>query len=199
MRASVAVALVLLAGPQVSAAAPVANIAPRQAPLLVQGLVTNVRPGNGGTVLQVRTGQRMNNVGGANIPAVTVRSFTLGPGTRYEVMRSGLRTPATAAMLRPGQRVIVQAQGQQATGVHIMASARGANRRRGSYYSARRNPFANYRHIAYALSRTKMPHLATPKAAKTPAAHHHASVTRAATHAPHPPAPRPTAPKFRRS
>jgi len=43
--------------------------------------------------------------------------------------------PASAAILRPGQRVLVQAQGQQAIAVRFVVGNR--NGRRGGYYAPR--------------------------------------------------------------
>lgn len=95
-----------------------------------------MRMGNGGGILQIRTGQRINNPGAANPQAIApvMQQFAIGPTTHFEVARGLNRMPATAAMLRPGQRIIVQAQGAQAIGVQILANA---GVRRGVYHAGR--------------------------------------------------------------
>jgi hypothetical protein len=113
-----------------------ANRGQQLSPRIVQGRVVGVRFGNGGGILQIRTGQRINNPGAGNLQAVVpmTQMVAVGPATHFEVARGLIRMPATAAMLRPGQRVIVQAQGEQAIGVQILANG-GA--RRGLYHAAR--------------------------------------------------------------
>ena len=78
--------------------------------------------------------------GAANLQAMVpvMQKFALGPATSFEVARGLNRMPATAAMLRPGQRIIVQAQGDQAIGVQIIASGANGGARRGVYHAARR-------------------------------------------------------------
>ena len=88
------------------------------------------------------------------------------------------RMPANAAMLRPGQRVLVQAQGQQAIGIRILAGNQYGGVRRGIYYAGR-GP-----HIVKGSRATQAAQLGNPqKAAKTAGANQHrASVTHRATH-----------------
>jgi hypothetical protein len=149
-------------------------------PRVVQGWVVGVRFGNGGGILQVRTGQRMNNLGPANLQAIApvTRNFAIGPATYFEVARGAIRMPASAAVLRPGQRIMVQTQGEQALGVQIIARAQNGGVRRGVYYAGRGPSVARGNH-AVQLPRQST----TPKAAKPAGANlHHASMIGGAPH-----------------
>ena len=151
-------------------AAQAANRGRQVSPRIVQGSVMGVRFGNGGGILQIRTGQGINNPGAANLQAMApvMQKFALGPGTYFEVARGLNRMPASAAMLRPGQRIIVQAQGDQAVGVQILSNG-GA--RRGVYHAARGPSVARGNRAA------QLPRQGTaPKAARAAGANlHHVS------------------------
>ncbi len=144
-----------------------ANRAGQAGPRIVQGRVVGVQFANGGGILQVRTVQRINKPGAANLQAMTpvMQKFALGPATSFEVARGLNRMPATAAMLRPGQRIIVQAQGERAIGVQIIGANGGA--RRGVYHAARR-PGVRGNGAAHLPPTTS-----APKAAKAAAANLH--------------------------
>lgn len=96
--------------------------------------------------------------------------------------------PANAAMVRPGQRVMVQAQGQQALGVRILMSNQYGRGRRG-YSHVRRG--RGYAHAYQAHPRT---YVAVPHVARTGSVQHrHASTSHVAHYHPsHPHAPHAT-------
>jgi hypothetical protein len=94
---------------------------------MAQGWVVGVRPGNGLGMFRIRTGAGNNNlVAGVNRAGGGVmQQFIVGPATHFDAVGGAGRVPASFAALRPGQRVMVQAQGQQAIGVRILASNQG--------------------------------------------------------------------------
>ena len=102
-----------------------------QGPVMTQGWVVSVRHGNGQGSFRIRTGSRIVNAGGLNpagaIVAANTLQFTVVPGTQFEAVNSVGRMPTSFAALRSGQRVQVQAQGQQAVGVRILARNRSAS------------------------------------------------------------------------
>ena len=133
-------AIVLAAGICAIASGQVAQPGPR----MTQGWVVSVQPRNGQGMFQIRTGAGNNNraalvnrAGGG-----AMQQFMVGPATHFEAAGGRGRMPASFASLRPGQRVMVQAQGQQAIGVRIIAGNQhaGAVRRvnYGPSYSGRR-------------------------------------------------------------
>jgi hypothetical protein len=153
-----------------------ANRAGQVSPRIVQGRVVGVQFANGGGILQVRTVQRINKPAAAKLQAMTpvMQRFALGPATSFEVARGLNRMPATAAMLRPGQRIIVQAQGGRAMGVQIIVANGSA--RRGVYHAARRPGAVRGNGAAHLPSAT-----GAPRAAKAAAANlHHVSAGNAA-------------------
>jgi hypothetical protein len=154
-------------------AAQIANGGPPPAMRIVQGRVVGMRSVNGGAVLQIRSGHGVNNLGaaGGNGLATVVQSFAIGPNTQFEMVQGVNRMAANAAMLRPGQRVMVQAQGPLATGVRIIAGNRYSALRRGGYYSAARSRGAVSNRAIGSLPITP----SQPRVAN----HHHVSMPRA--------------------
>ena len=95
---------------------------------MAQGWVVSVRPGNGLGMFQIRTGAGNNNlVAAVNLGrGGSMQQFMVGPATHFDAVAGMGRVPANFAALRPGQRVMVQAQGQQAIGVRIFVGNHGA-------------------------------------------------------------------------
>jgi hypothetical protein len=141
----------------------------------VQGRVVAVRPVNGGGVLQVRTNGGWNNAARMNAAggALGLQTFAVGPATQFQVSQGALWQPTSAAMLRPGQRVIVQAQGQQAVGVRIVMGNNYAGRGRIGYYAVPRVRGVTPNHAP-----AVRPPSTTPSARV--ASHHHVSVSHGA-------------------
>ena len=137
---AVAIAAAVLAATASTAIAQVGVL--RQAPQVTQGWVVSVHGGNGLGSFRVRTAPARNNFAAAQnllgvaAAAPTLQRFNVGPGTRFQVAGGGMLMPASAASLRQGQRVMVQAQGRQAAVVRIM----GANQLVGLMSRARLHP-----------------------------------------------------------
>jgi hypothetical protein len=104
-------AFAIALGIRANAQAQIAQPAPRMA----QGWVMSVHAGNGQGVFRIKTGARNNNLAGG-----ATQQFIVGPATSFDAVGSRGRVPASFASLRPGQRVMVQAQGPQAIGVRIL-------------------------------------------------------------------------------
>ena len=120
------------------------------------GWVVGVQHGNGQGTFRIRTTNTNNlrgaaaNVGGIAAAAPSVQRFTVGPATRFAIVGPTTQLAAVQganpmlasfASLRAGQRVRVQAQGQQAISVQILGgNPSGAMRRPRYATTLRRSP-----------------------------------------------------------
>lgn len=131
----------LPAGPAFAAAA---NGVIQPGARITTGWVVGVQHGNGQGAFRIRTVSTNNALGaaanlGRMAAAPAVQRFTVGPATQFAMVgpttqlaavQGANPMPASFASLRAGQRVRVQALGQQATSVQILgASPYGAVRR----------------------------------------------------------------------
>jgi hypothetical protein len=133
--------LILTAGaPVVHAAANAAKNPAQPAPRLTRGWVVSVQRGNGQRAFLVRIPNANANLGGMANPAAMgaqlppMQTFNVVPGTQFEAVQGVNRLQVGFSALRPGQRVVVQSQGQVATGVRIVARGQNVGSvRRGRY------------------------------------------------------------------
>lgn len=160
--AVLAVAFVLTTWFSIARAAQLAN---QQRPHIVSGWVVSVQRGNGQGMFRIRAAATNNNLRGAvNLFGVAVapppiQTFTVGPGTQFATTNGVNRVPVSFAALRPGQRIMVQSQGQQAIGVQIFPRNQYAGR-------AGRAGYVGPWHV----SRVSVGNHATPGLATTPTA-----------------------------
>ena len=153
--AGVGVSLYLAAAGTAEAAKGVKKVAPaNNAPRMVSGVVLNVSHKNGVGLFHVRTAQHRKKMGAVN-PGVNAavnqpgvagnnqlhhtHAFHVTAATRFGHQNG---TPASLAALHRGERVRVQATGNQAVAVQILSQ----HRTRGSFTRYRVN---NYRPHLY--------------------------------------------------
>ncbi len=142
----------LPAGPAIAAAA---NGAVQPGAQTTAGWVVGVQHGNGQGTFRIKTAKTNDalgaaaNLGGIAAAAPSVQRFTVGPATRFAIvgpttqlaaMQGANPMPASFAPLRAGQRVRVQAQGQQATSVQILGTSSYGAVRRPHFATLRRSP-----------------------------------------------------------
>jgi len=150
----------------------------------VQGRVVAVQPakgaGQGSATLRLRSRQKANNAaaGNALAAAPVVKEFLLSANTHFEVARGAQRMPGNAGMLRPGQHVMVQAQGQQALGVRIVTQGNHRGRR-GGYHAGRGAHVGRGVHVGrgHRGSAMLLPQALNPAGPQV----HHASLSHAAS------------------
>jgi len=133
---------VLAAIAVLTAGAPAANAAknPGQPPpSMTHGWVVSVQRGKGQRAFLLRIPNANANLGamanlvGMGAQLAPMQKFNVVPGTQFEAVQGLNRLQVGFSALRPGQRVVVQSQGQVATGVRILARSQvvgGARRSR---------------------------------------------------------------------
>jgi hypothetical protein len=133
-------AFVLATGIWTIASGQVAQPGPRMA----QGWVVSVQPRNGQGVFRITNGAGNNHLAaGVNrARGAAMQQFMVGPATHFDAVGGRGRVPASFASLRPGQRVMVQAQGQQAIGVRIFPANHRASVMRQANYGRSHLPSA---------------------------------------------------------
>jgi len=133
--------LVLTAGTAAANAAANAAKNPGQpAPRITHGWVVSIQRGNGQRAFLVRIPNVNANLGGMANPAAmgaqlpSMQTFNVLAGTQFEAVQGVNRLQVGFSALRPGQRVVIQSQGQVATGVRILARSQYAGRLRRARY-----------------------------------------------------------------
>jgi hypothetical protein len=120
-----AVVAAVLALASAASDAQAARMAQQQGAQLTQGWVIGVHRGNGQPAFRVRIAGVNNqaalaaNQNGAVLAAQNAQKFFVGPGTMFEAAQGMNLVPASFAVLRSGQRVIIESQGPQAIRVRI--------------------------------------------------------------------------------
>jgi hypothetical protein len=128
------VLLVLTAGTAVAdAAVNAAKNAGQPAPRITHGWVVSIQRGKGQRAFLLRIPNANANAGGQNLAGMgaqfpSMQMFNVVAGTQFEAVQGVNRLQVGFSALRPGQRVVIQSQGQVATGVRILGRSQYAGR-----------------------------------------------------------------------